>query len=388
MRILAVGVFLVGLALSAVATTIDSLSTGLEVNIRGGYAFNSNAELMNRLQDSPETKEITHQAISAHMQYFVKGLGDESCKSVRQGIGIGFTSFNAPSAVGNPWSAYVLQSVPMLVFDNKLSMDYEWNFGVSAGWHPSSSGYNLRSNLVVGSAVNAYINLGFKMVWEFSPGWTFGCGFDLSHYSNGNTSWPNPGVNTLGFRMGVGYIVSGKKSERQKSPFGVYPEFARKMVYDVMAFGAWRKSYFPYERAGFDTTGELYLLPGHFGVAGLNVSPLWWFHPRFRIGASADFQWSGCNALIYENYWYKKPGVGKQLTLGLSARAELVMPVFTVNVGLGYGVIGSYETRKFYQTINLKTYLYKGAYLNVGYRLHRFRSPSNLMLGVGYTIGG
>ena len=77
----------------------------------------------------------------------------------------------------------------------------------------------------------------------------------------------------------------------------------------------------------------------------------------------------------------------KQLTLGLSARAELVMPIFTLNVGLGYGLVGSWETRLLYQTVNLKTYVYEGAYINVGYRMNKFRSPSNLMLGVGYTIG-
>lgn len=376
------------LSVSAGAISTDSISSGLELNLRSGYAFTSNGELMNRFLDrDPEDGKITHTALSWHIQYKLSGIGDSLTRSVYQGAGLGMTTFSAPKVVGTPVSFYVLQGAPIVVVNNNLSIDYEWNFGLSTGWKKSTTGHDLHSNLVVGSKTNAYLNLGFKAIWSISGPWQLSAGIDLSHYSNGNTSWPNPGVNTIGGRIGIQYNFNHDISRPVSSPFRRVSHFEQKMVYDIMAFGAWRKTYFPYERAGFDAVGEAYLLPGHFGVAGLNFSPMWCFHPIFRTGVSADFQWSGCNALIYEDFSYRKPDAWKQLTLGLSARAELVMPVFTLNVGLGYGLLGSYETRKFYQMVNLKTYFRKGLYLNVGYRLIRFRSPSNLMLGVGYTFG-
>ena len=372
---------------NVLALSTDSIISKFDVNVRAGYAFNSNGELMRRMFERGDiTPDITHSALSFHLRYELEGLGNESTRSVYQGIGVGATTFSAPERVGTPFSFYVLQGAPIVVLSNRVSINYEWNFGVAPGWHKTSSGSDVSSNLVVGSSTNAYLNLGFKAVWRISPGWDVNGGLDLSHFSNGNTSWPNPGVNTVGASVGLTYTPGNKKSTL-RSPFRQADDFNQRMVYDVMAYGAWRKTYFPYERAGFDAVGEAYLLPGHFGVAGLNFSPMWWFHPTFRTGLSADFQWSGCNALIQEDYDWRKPEVWKQLTLGLSARAELVMPIFTLNVGLGYGLVGSWETRLLYQTVNLKTYVYEGAYINVGYRMNKFRSPSNLMLGVGYTIG-
>ncbi len=374
-------------ALPVYSLNIDSIASKIDVTVKAGYAFNSNGELMNRLYDRTDIEpDITHTALSFHLKYAIEGLGDKRTRSVYQGVGVGVTTFNAPKSVGTPISFYVLQGAPFAIVSDRLSFDYEWNFGVAPGWHKTVSGFYLVSNLVVGSSTNAYINLGFKANWNFAPGWNLTGGVDLSHFSNGNTSWPNPGVNTVGAAVGLSF-TPGSKFLSKRSPFGKDEDFTQKMVYDVMAYGAWRKTYFPYERAGFDSVGESYLLPGHFGVAGMNFSPMWWFHPTFRTGLSADFQWAGCNALIQDGYDYHIPSARKQLTLGLSARAELVMPIFTVNVGLGYGLLGSWETRVFYQTINLKTYIVDGVYLNTGYRMNKFRSPSNLMLGIGYTFG-
>ena len=84
---------------------------------------------------------------------------------------------------------------------------------------------------------------------------------------------------------------------------------------------------------------------------------------------------------------FYRPPFFRQVSAGLSARAELVMPIFSLNIGIGYGLVGPSETRKLYQTVTLKTYLAGPLYLNVGYRLVEFHSPSNLMLGVGVTLG-
>ena len=42
--------------------------------------------------------------------------------------------------------------------------------------------------------------------------------------------------------------------------------------------------------------------------------------------------------------------------------------------------------RSFYQTLTLKAYVYRGLFLNVGYQLYDFKTPSNLMLGAGITL--
>ena len=45
------------------------------------------------------------------------------------------------------------------------------------------------------------------------------------------------------------------------------------------------------------------------------------------------------------------------------------------------------ELKGFYQTLALKTDIHKGLYLHIGYKLHDFHDPNNLMLGLGWRFG-
>ncbi len=189
--------------------------------------------------------------------------------------------------------------------------------------------------------------------------------------------------------------IPGGRIKRPVSPFSNDPDFEQGVSVDIALFGAWRKAYFPVEDGAFTEQGQAALLPGHFGVAGVTVNPMWDLHSTFRTGLAADIQWSENTALskyhisgtFGENAKFTRPPFFKQVSWGLSARAELVMPIFSVNVGVGYGVAGPPETRKLYQVVTLKTYVAGPVYLNVGYRMVEFHSPSNLMLGVGMTFG-
>ncbi len=362
-----------------------------EAGLRGGYAFNSNPVLLDRML--PDDK-ITHTALSWHMRYSFMRPNSGRTASVYQGIGVSLTTFLRPETVGTPIGLYVFQGAPIVVLTDRLSFDYEWNFGATFGWNKTSDGSDIRSNLVVGSSTNAYLNLGFKLDYALSGSLHLSGGIDLSHYSNGNTSWPNPGVNTAGISIGLTYIP-GVSTLKPASPFVTDDNFKQGISYDITAYGAWRKAYFPADDGSFTEDGEKALLPGHFGVAGLTFAPMWDLHPVFRTGVSADIQWSENTGLTKyhvpdtygEDAKFYRPPFYRQLAVGLSARAELVMPIFSLNAGIGYGFVGPAETRKLYQTVNLKTYLSGPVYLNIGYRLIEFHSPSNLMLGVGVTLG-
>ena len=68
-------------------------------------------------------------------------------------------------------------------------------------------------------------------------------GLEAIHYSNGNTSWPNAGVNSLGASVGVACLLgSDKTSEEVEAPAWLEEEADRgRWFYDLIAFGAWRK---------------------------------------------------------------------------------------------------------------------------------------------------
>lgn len=84
---------------------------------------------------------------------------------------------------------------------------------------------------------------------------------------------------------------------------------------------------------------------------------------------------------------FHRPPFREQFAVGLSLRAELVMPIFSINVGIGRNMIYSGDdTEGFYQILALKTYVTRHLFLHVGYQLSKFKDPNNLMLGIGYRF--
>lgn len=355
---------------------------------RPSYAFSSFRDDVLSESLSMENARNTHYATSLHLKYgFSYTRASEAGRlypGVWQGVGVSAGLFDHRKSIGTPLSVYLFQSAPIVNFNNRLSLDYEWNFGVSMGWKPCD-GHTAYSNLIVGSRMNAYINLGVGVSWKLSREVSLIGGLDLTHFSDGNTSFPNPGVNLLGVRVGIrrvfGREIKGTPF-RSDSAFSHHP-----LSYDLTGYGAWRKRVY---RGGETPV----LLNGHYAVAGLDFAPMWDIKRYFRAGVSADFQWDESTDLrrhhlsgdTSDDIRFSHPPFFSQLSVGLSARAELVMPIFSVNVGIGYNFIGPEESRASYQMANLKVYFTRSLYLNIGYQLQNFQRQSNLMLGLGYTF--
>ena len=373
----------------------------IAVNVRPSYLlpthrfFRGENELGRRLDKSG----------SAHLQYsFSFPSGSRFGKlypTAYQGMGAAFNTFFDHKEIGSPAAVYVFQGARLAQISQKLSIDYEWNFGVSFGWHPfdqdgETLGYVNSWNMVVGSRVNAYIDFGLLFSWKPLDSWTVTAGIDLTHFSNGNTSYPNAGVNTIGGRIGVSRSfgpanmnVRPNATSHTEYAGQKNTRFADRMTYDILLYGAGRAK-------GLMWNDAPYIAGGQFGILGLNISPLFRANRFFRAGASIDVQYDECANVGDHvagtgedgNIRFYRPPLNEQLGVGLSLRAELVMPIFSVNVGFGRNFIyKGDELKGFYQTLALKADIYKGLYLHIGYKLHDFHDPNNLMLGFGLRFG-
>lgn len=301
-----------------------------------------------------------------------------------QGVGLSYIATAPGSALGHPTTLYLFQGARLASLAPGLSIDYEWNFGVSAFWDAYDPELN-PENGSIGSKVNAYLNLGVVLSYKLSPHWKVTLGIDGSHFSDGNSRLPNAGVNMVGGRIGLCYVPGDVPD------FGgdVHYDFEPGWGYDILAYGA------PRQRM-IDIEGEKRYLPRTFGVGGVCFAPMYAFNPLLRVGGSLDMQYDD-GANLYRNkidgYWgedvkfFRQP-LSERFSVGLSVHAELTMPIFSINVGIGRNIIAKgADTSIFYQTLALKAYVFKNAYVNVGYQLRDFHLPNNLMLGVGYTIG-
>jgi len=266
----------------------------------------------------------------------------------------------------------------------RLSFDYEWNFGASFGWKKYDRTYNPQ-NEVIGSKINAYINLGFFLNWQLNSQWSLTAGMDFTHYSNGNTHYPNSGVNPIGGRVGiVRTFGDGATTVQGFKSLSIKPYIS----YDLVVYGATRKR-------GFVDGYDVCLVPGSFGIVGLNFNPMYNFNKYFRAGVSVDAQYDeSANIKDYRveessssDVKFHRPPFHKQFAVGLSVRGELVMPIFSINAGIGRNLICSGDdTEGFYQILALKTSITPRLFLHVGYQLSKFKNPNNLMLGFGYRF--
>jgi hypothetical protein len=174
----------------------------LGIEARPQYVFPTNPFL----QGENERWKPIQSSFAAHLKYSFKfrpnTCADRIYGGAYQGFGLAFTTFGDKKQLGDPMTFYVFQGVRIARFNPRLSLNYEWNFGISAGWKPYDNDYN-SYNGAVGSRVNAYLNAGIYLNWSLSRYFDFIIGGDFTHFSNGNTKFPNAGVNTTGAKIGL-----------------------------------------------------------------------------------------------------------------------------------------------------------------------------------------
>jgi hypothetical protein len=305
-----------------------------------------------------------------------------------QGIGAAKYTFLSPADFGNPAALYVFQGAQIAQLAPNLSLDYEWNFGVSAGW---------RQNLVVSTKVNAYINLGLMVSWRPAMNWRLFAGLDMTHFSNGDTTLPNVGMNTIGVRLGVLRMFETDVPEKL-TDYAEQGSADRETWYTKL----WNRTSIDVILCGNTNAETLnyndreYKLDGKFAVVALHVNPLYRITRNVLVGPSIDVQYNEGVNLVYnvagvnpvtDVIKFHRPPLAQQLAAGLSLRAELQAPIFAVNIGVGHNVIykGS-ELGGFYYIAALKTFIAHNAFLHVGLKVCDTESSNNLLLGLGYRF--
>lgn len=299
------------------------------------------------------------------------------------------------SATAGSWATrlpvYLFQGARIARISPLVSFNYEWNFGLSFGWKPYDTNYN-RANIMMGSRVNAYLNVDFYLNWLLTQRLELTTGLSMTHFSNGNTKFPNAGLNSIGMKLGLVYSFGRVDNplSRPRARLLATP-FPRHLSYDLVLFGSWR-------RKGVAVGDKQYAAPDAYGVAGFNFAAMYNFGYKFRAGLSVDGVYDGSANVYTEDYivgydggdpgyQFHTPSFDKQIALGISGRAEFVMPYFTVGFGLGFNVLHKGgDLKSFYQMLTLKVGVTHNTFVHVGYCLKDFQTPNYLMLGVGFRF--
>ena len=337
-------------------------------------------------------------AASAHLKYSFSLSAENKLgmlyPTAYQGIGIAAHTFFNKDLVGSPVIMYLFQGSRLADLGQKVSLDYEWNLGASYGW---------KVNEVVGSRWNIYINVGMPFTWHANPKCDISFGPEYTHFSNGDTTFPNGGANTVGVRLGVTWKSSQNGSAisshdesngwesmnydmEEKAPGRLLvqgePELkkqrpAKRISYDIFVYGAWRADRYIHE-------GKLQIINEPHAVAGMTFNPLYKLNRYFSMGPGLDIMLDRSADLNKE---IATLPLTQQTACGVSAKAELTMPYFSINLGAGYNVLSKANDLKgFYTTYNLKAFVSQKLFITMGYRLGSVNYAHNLMFGVGIRL--
>ena len=388
LRMISICMAAVAFSVAAHAISEDSATIHrIEVEVVPGRLLHTNDFLKGF---NTEVRTMNHSFVARLKYAFAPPEGSEQAliyKGVYQGAGLAFHSFNPQ--LGNPVSLYLFQGATVKTLSQRLSLNYEWDFGLTYGWKTYDRDTN-PENRVIGSKLTAYIDLGFYLRWMLSRNWDLNIGASVSHYSNGNTAIPNAGLNAVGAKASVAYYIN---REEKHHASGELPAFDRHWGWDLTLYGAWK-------RRGMDTNTGTYALPGVYGVAGFTLNPLYHVNHWLNVGASLDGSYDSSANMevktttvgdqeqeptkddVILSPWYQR------VALGLSARAEFVMPYFTINFGIGHNFVNAHteDMKGFYEILALKIKLMRQSYLHIGYSLYDFYYPNNLMLGIGFHL--
>ena len=238
--------------------------------------------------------------------------------------------------------------------------------------------------------MTAYIGLDMYMRWIASRHVDINLGFNVTHYSNGNTQFPNLGLNTVALRIGAAYYIN-RHTPRLLYRHTHVPPVSHDITYDLILYGAW------HQRGFYDYDGNAYIFPEKFAVAGFNFNPMYRFNHWLKAGISLDGTYDrSSNIVIGDNPTdetivplYSRPhSAWRQMALGASARVEFCMPYFAINFGMGSNFLNATDDfHGIYELLALKLNITRRLLLHVGYTLNDFHRPRHLMLGVGWRFG-
>ncbi len=356
----------------------------LGADFSAGYVFPSHKFMTGRNY----AQKPVNKTISAHLKYGT-GIGPHNEWARKypytyQGIGISYHHFFNDRELGSPIAAYIFQHARIADITHNLSIDYEWDFGVACNWVKYDKVTN-PYNRLMGSSVTAYMNIGIMVNWNFSPSWNLTAGIDVAHVSNGNTAYPNYGLNTMTFKTGITHSLTPDPEIKPGTATG----FGRHVTYDLVLYGSWRKKVIDIGLKEFE-------MKRNFAIAGLNFNPMYNVCKYFRTGLSLDMLYDTSSNIkdhitsvdeTNRTLQYGNPPFAEQFMLGLSARAELVMSMFSINVGIGKNIIASGEDKGLlYELIALKASMTKNLYLHVGCLFYSMQESRCLMLGLGYRF--
>lgn len=308
------------------------------------------------------------------------------------GVALYSANFRRDKDLGRPYALYLLQGATIAKISKRMSLNYEWNLGMSMGWKPYNA-FDNPENIAIGSETNVYVGYNFYFKFNAGKGLDMHFGVDLSHNSNGAQRLPNSGINAYSVYFEAVYNFNRNTVRDEFDPNLIPPKYKKHTASEILLTVSSRQT--QVNPAGTNMPSKY--LDRKFKVFGFNYAFLIAPHYRYRYGLSADLLYdesSGVSVVSRYNPQndrsYDQVIYGKQrdrISLGISARGEVILPGYTMFANLGVQAIhGNKDDSRFYQILGVKIYLKENFFGTFGIRATHFSRAQFLFWSFGYTL--
>lgn len=252
-------------------------------------------------------------------------------------------------------NGYSLALNTFIEFDILSSMKHEFFISPSLGLaYTSETSSSLSDYRLTSLPVNASIKLELGYRFTISPAWKVSVGYLLTHFSNGNISSPNDGLNMKAWRLGINY--SYDDSDSPKYTHFEKPAF-NKFVAQV-SFGSGVKN----------RADQQYVFLNGFVNIGVNIHP---FH-RLVVGSGVFTDKS-----LAEN--------PKQTRLGLSFGYQILIGKVGFSFQPGWYLKSYYRATRYYLFV-LQYKFHPHLFIQSNLRTSNQFFSEDLSIGLGFEF--
>ena len=302
-------------------------------------------------------------------------------------FGFGFLTYGFPQTgiLGNPNAFYMFLNAPFRRW-GRFSLNYIIRLGMSYNWEPNDPVAN-PGHLALGSFRNLYIAAGIEAQYLIGQRLSISAGLKFSHFSNGQSSLPNAGMNLITPHLGLKYDFNGgERPDYKKPPKPEYPD--KHMEYYVTVGHGIRQIFFDSAATGISPkTGVSY------PVYNISAAAQYQFGWAGKVGAGLDFIYWGAYDPGFEVsgggiIQASEHPFGDYLQLGVFISYEFVLNNFSIYAQPGWRVIRKeYEgmPTDFYQHLGLKYHI-QDFIVGVAIRAINFGQAEYIEWALGYRF--
>ena len=277
-------------------------------------------------------------------------------------IGIGLShNILTKAYLGNPTAAYTFMYLPFFGIAK-----IKFNMGIHLGlaWGINPYGEQNPLNVALGSKCAAYASINLNTTFKLNSNLDLFLCAGGYHYSNGNTTKPNKGLNQLGTEGGLRYRLTSSTIQFNKNP--VKPVEKKG---SIMIFGAygWKKEV---------TDGSFY------NTGSLSTGYYLTINNKSRLSAGAD--------MFYDEgvlYYSQKENKLKNVTAsGLFAGHELTLSQFSIVTQIGIYLYNPHPADPFYyERLGMRYIISNRVIPSLTLKAHEFKIDF-IEWGIGFIL--